>query len=149
MGLLWFRRARRDEPKARPAASEAPAAGPERPPRIGGLLLLNLQPADGPAQIEHAPPLGTRDVVVTAIQTLVPGIRFDAAGHGVLQGSDHRLTIEIGAGGIVQAAVAAAEGETGVELLRTLVHNQAWRIYAPRRGVFIDSPALGAAARGD
>jgi hypothetical protein len=38
--------------------------------------------------------------------------------------------------------VAAVEGDTGLELLRTLLQHQGWRAYAPKAGVFIEPDAL-------
>ena len=143
MSLLWFRRSRREE------AKQEPQPAPEAPPRqarvalhIRGLLFLNLKPGDGPEAIELAPPLGQREFVVTALQTLVPGIHFDAHGRGEVAGQDYRVSIDIGEGTPVHTAVAAADGDTGIELLRTVMQSQGWRAYAPKSGVFIDSDAL-------
>jgi hypothetical protein len=146
MSLLWFRRSRRSEEKPepeRPVVEETDAAEPQTPLplRIRNLLLLNLQPADGRAQIESAPPLGRRVDVERAIRKAVPGIEFDA-GRGELTKPDGRVTIDLGREDPVHAAVAAAEGDSGIELLRGLMQQSRWRAYAPKTGVFIPPESL-------
>ena len=157
MALLWFRRARRraeateetpaeqatmEEPQTE-AAPESPGTQQERAPlSIRGLLLLNLKPHDRLEHIETAPPLGPRAIVDRAVRAAAPGIEFDAAGHGELRGSGHRLSIDVGRDDPVAAAVAAAEGDAGIEMLRSLVQAQGWRMYAARAGVFVEPDAL-------
>ena len=152
MALLWFRRSRRNQPKAQqepppPESAQEPEqlAAPKqvRPPlRIRGLLLLNLQPTDGTGQIETAPPLGSRDAVIRAVETAAPGVQFDDAGRGEVGGDDHRITIDVGREEPVYAAVASVEGDTGIDRLRTLMQRERWRAYAPRAGVFVEPDAL-------
>jgi hypothetical protein len=143
MGLLWFGRSRGKETKqeadAAPAASQFQARVPLK---LRGLLLLKLTPADGLEQIESAPPLGSREHVIRALQEWVPGLAFDADGKGEVSGDDHRLAFDIGRHAQVHAAVAAAEGDTGLELLRSVLERGGWRAYAPRAGVFIEPDAL-------
>ncbi|MGH9309727.1 MAG: hypothetical protein ACRD1U_10160 [Vicinamibacterales bacterium] len=145
MSLLWFRRSKRAGEKQEPDAAaevEAPASPQARLPlRIRNLLLLNLEPADGADQIESAPPLGARADVVKAIRTAVPGIEFDA-GRGDLATSDGRVTIDLGPDDTVHAAVAAAEGDAGIEMLRGLLQQCHWRAYSPKAGVFITPESL-------
>jgi hypothetical protein len=120
-----------------------PAAGQARVPlRLRGLLLLNLLPSDGPEQIEKAPPLGRRDEVIAALEAVAPGIAFDADGRADYRQHDCRLRIDLGRGNPVHAAVAAAEGDTAVDLLRLLMERKGWRAYAPKAGVFIEPDAL-------
>jgi hypothetical protein len=38
--------------------------------------------------------------------------------------------------------VASAEGETALELLRSVLERERWRAYAPKAGVFIEPDAL-------
>ena len=142
MGLLWFGRSRRGETKrdARPAEPAAPRRS--IPLRLRGVLLLNLKPADGLGQIEQAPPLGARSAVLDAVRAVVPGFAVDAAGRGELVGSDYRVALDLGPSDPVHTAVAEADGDTGVELLRSLLVAQRWRAYAPRAGVFIEPDAL-------
>lgn len=142
MGLLWFRRSRQKEEKPEPEPPPIFARQSRAPLRLGGLLLLNLGPRDGLDQIEKAPPLGSRDEVMTTVQASIPGMLFDAEGKGELSGSDHRVSIDLGREPQVHAAVAAVEGETGIELLRTVLEREGWRAYAPRAGVFIEPDAL-------
>jgi hypothetical protein len=144
MGLSWFRRSRRNDAKPKPEpAAEMPVSSRQvrAPLRIRGLLLLNLQPADGTAHIETAPPLGSRARVIGAIEAVVPGIRF-TDGHGELTGEGHHVTLDLGADDPVHALVAAAEGDGGLEILIALLRETGWRAYAPRSGVFIEPDAL-------
>jgi len=157
MGLLWFRRSKAkatppvEAPPAEPAYVPPPAAPPRAaaasgqvrvPLRLRGLLLLNLKPGDGVEQIENAPPLGRRDEVIMALQGVAPGISFDADGKADYIETDYRLTIDLGRGNPVHTAVAAAEGDTAVELLRAVMEREGWRAYAPKAGVFVEPDAL-------
>jgi hypothetical protein len=147
MSLLWFRRSRKGDSKAPQATSsqqtsETTPRQQRAPLRIRGLLLLNLQPTDGTEQIEGAPPLGSRDHVVRSVVAAAPGIRFDDSGRGEVRGADHYIAIDLGKHDLVHAAVASAEGDIGVEALRTLLQREGWRAYAPRVGVFIEPDAL-------
>jgi len=157
MGLLWFRRSKAKQtppvPETPPAEQAyAPPAGPSHtstapgqvrvPLRLRGLLLLNLKPGDGLEQIENAPPLGRRDEVIMALQGVAPGMSFDADGKADYVETDYRLTIDLGRGNPVHTAVAAAEGDTAVELLRAVMEREGWRAYAPKAGVFIEPDAL-------
>jgi len=143
MGLLWFRRSRGKEAKQEPEAQPVAAPSQARVPlKLRGLLLLNLRPTDGIDEIETAPPLGDRQSVIAALQSLVPGISFDPEGKGEVAGQDHRLSLDLGRHAQVHAAVASAEGDTAIELLRGLRQRQGWRAYAPRANVFIEPDAL-------
>jgi hypothetical protein len=143
MGLLWFRRSRgketKQEPEAQPSATQVQSRVPLR---LRGLLLLNLKPTDGLDQIETAPPLGSREDVISVLQGWIPGISFDTEGKGEVSGADHRLTIDVGRHRDVHAAVASAEGDAAIELLRSVLEREGWRVYAPKAGVFIEPDAL-------
>src|SRR5262245_16249168 len=143
MGLLWFRRSKAKEAE-RPAPAPAPPAlpRPRSPLRVRGLLLLNLKPRDGLDQIETAPPLGAPDEVIAALQSIVPGLTFDGNGQGELREHDYSLTIDLGRGALVHAAVVAAEGDGGVDLLRLVMERAGWRAYVPKAGVFVEPDAL-------
>jgi len=143
MGLLWFRRSKAKETEDVAAQPVPVAPGQARVPlRLRGLLLLNLGPSDGPEQIEKAPPLGGRDEVIVALQALAPDITFDADGRAEYRRDNYRLSIDLGRGDPVPAAVAAAEGDTAVDLLRLLMERQGWRAYVPKAGVFVEPDAL-------
>jgi hypothetical protein len=157
MGLLWFRRSKKETPPVAeaPPAETASVPPPGEPPpgaapsgqvrvplRLRGLLLLNLKPGDGLEQIENAPPLGRRDEVIMALQGVAPGMSFDADGKADYIEPDYRLTIDLGRGNPVHTAVAAAEGDTAVELLRAVMQREGWRAYAPKAGVFVEPDAL-------
>ena len=143
MGLLWFRRSRSKEAKQEPEAPQSPVPAQTRVPlRLRGLLLLNLKPSDGVDEIENAPPLGDRETVISSVQSLVPGIWFDAEGKGEVEGTDHRLSLDLGRHPQVHAAVASAEGDAAIEMLRGLLARKGWRAYAPRANVFIEPDAL-------
>ncbi len=145
MSLLWFRRSRRNDAKQEPEPAPVGAAEPARqvraPLHIRNLLLLNLQPAEGIDRIEFAPPLGSRAAVVRAIQAAVPGMQFND-GRGELAADDHHVSIDLGADDPVRAAVAAADGDSGIDMLRGLLQSSRWRAYAPRAGVFVELDAL-------
>lgn len=154
MGLLWFRRSKAkqtppapEEPPAPlapapPSAQSGTSAQARVPLRLRGLLLLNLKPTDGLDEIENAPPLGRRDEVIMALQGVAPGMSFDADGRADYVDRDYRLTIDLGRGNPVHTAVAAAEGDTAVELLRAVMEREGWRAYAPKAGVFVEPDAL-------
>ena len=148
MGFSWFRRSpprggALDAPAAPLVASaEAPALRqPHDLPRIRHLLLLNLQPSDGPAQIERAPALGSRAAVVSTIEAAVPGIRFDGA-RGAIGEDGQTLVVDLGADDPVPAAVVHAEGDAALERLRALLKHARWRGYAPKAGIFVEPEAL-------
>jgi hypothetical protein len=143
MGLLWFRRSKAKEVE-QVAPRPAPAAPPRArvPLRVRGLLLLNLKPNDGLQQIETAPPLGRRDEVIAILQSVAPGITFDAGGRGELREHDYRLIIDLGHGPLVHTAVVAAEGDGAVDLLRWVMERAGWRAYVPKAGVFVEPDAL-------
>lgn len=144
MGLLWFRRSKPKEAPQRPEPELPPVAPIQArvPLRLRGVLLLNLKPTDGPEQIEKAPPLGRKDEVVMALRGVAPGMTFDANGKGELIERDHRLTVDIGTANPVPAAVATAEGEAAVEMLRMVMEREGWRAYVPKSGVFVEPDAL-------
>jgi hypothetical protein len=144
MSLLWFRRSRKNDAKQEPErVADVPVAPRQArvPLKIRGLLLLNLQPSDGLAQIETAPPLGSRARVVDAILAAVPAMRF-TGGLGEVTAEDHNMTMDLGTDDPVRAAVATAEGDKGLEMLIALVEQTRWRVYAPRAGVFIEPDTL-------
>ena len=146
MGLLWFRRRGKSSKPAQ--ESDSPFTLGASTPRqaqaplvIRGLMFVNLRPTDGPAELEKAPPLGSRDSVIRTLGNTLPGITF-AGNEGVLASRDHRVSIDLGPHDPVHAIVVSAEGSEGIDLLRTLLQRAGWRAYKPRDGVFIEPDTL-------
>jgi hypothetical protein len=145
MAFRWFGRPKPEEKKQEVVDYTSALRAPQQtrvPLRLRGLLLLKLQPTDGIGQIENAPPLGSREDVVEAIRAITPGMQFNEEGRGVLTGGDYRLILDLGRDHAVYGVVAEAEGDAGLEFLRSIVERQGWRIYAPKAGVFIEPNAL-------
>ena len=144
MGLLWFRRSKAKEAQQVPEPELRPVAPMQAPVplKLRGLLLLNLKPSDGPEQIEKAPPLGRKDEVIMAFHGVAPAMRFDDNGKGELIETGNRLTVDIGKGNPVHAAVATAEGDSAVDMLRMVMEREGWRAYVPKSGVFVEPDAL-------
>ena len=128
---------------ARPAArtdvavvSEPVPVTSVAPPRLRGLLILNLGPEDGPEGIEHAPPLGGRDEVVERIRKAIDGIEFDARGQGRVRWGAEAVVVDLGSADPVPCAVAGADGEAGAVAVRRLLSETGWRVYVPKTGKF-------------
>jgi hypothetical protein len=121
---------------SRPAAvAEAAPAGAMPLP---AMLLLNLGKQARADAIEQAPPLGTRAGVVARLQEALPGITFDERGSGSVSRPDHAMTVDIGVAEPVWTATLRASGDGALNAVRALAEAADWRVFAPKRGVFID-----------
>jgi hypothetical protein len=124
-------------PRRRPARAPAEIA-------LRGLMLLNLPAEAGVDAVEHAPPLGSRNEVVRRLESALPGLRITGDGRGAVEKADCAIEVSLGAEDPVATAVLDARGAGAVEAVRKLVHVTGWRVYAPRRGTFVESEIAGA-----
>jgi hypothetical protein len=125
---------------AAPAGTESPAM--VMPQRLRGLMLLNLPANAGVEAIETAPPLGNRADVVRKLEETLPDLRIDDSGRGLFDGPDCTIAVALGTNEPVAAAVLDARGEGAVTMIRALIAATGWRVFAPRRGVFVDAGQL-------
>ncbi len=103
------------------------------------LMLLNLPPEAGTEAVEHAPPLGSREEVVRRLQSALPELRIAEDGRGTLERADCALRVRLGADDQVATVVIDAIGAGAPEALRKVVSTTGWRVFAPRRGAFVDA----------
>ena len=123
--------------------AEAPRFQVRVPLRLRGLLLLKLKPDDGLEQIEKAPPLGAATRTSSGRCRTGPGHLVRCAGQRrSLEPPTIAWRSTRAAATQVHAAVASAEGDTAIELLRACMEREGWRAYAPKAGVFIEPDAL-------
>jgi hypothetical protein len=135
--FLQTRRRRRREASALPT-------GPARAPgSLCGLMLLNLPPDAGAEAVEHAPPLGSRADVIRTLQAALPGIRIDESGRCTFERPDCTIEISLGPEEPLATALLNARGDSAIAVVRTMVCETGWRVFAPRRGTFIESEILG------
>ena len=128
-------------------ALDGASTGTESPPmvmpqRLRGLMLLNLPANAGVEAIETAPPLGNRSDVVRKLEETLPDLRIDPSGRGLFDGSDCTIGVALGTNEPVATAVLDARGEGAVRMINALVAATGWRVFAPRRGVFVDAGQL-------
>lgn len=97
--------------------------------------------------IETAPPLGSRTDVIASIVAIAPEMTFNERGVGVATGDGYSLSIDVGPRDPVAAAVANAEGELAVALLREILETCSWRGYLPKLGAFVDASRVEDLAR--
>ena len=135
--LLFLAGGRRRRVPAAPVA-EADAAPATATP-LPAMLLLNLGKQAGVDAIEHAPPLGTRAGVIATLQQALPGISFDQGGSGTVSRPDHAMTVDIGVADPVWTATLRASGDGAVSAVKALAEAADWRVFAPKRGVFVDT----------
>lgn len=128
--LTGRRRARR---ALVPAAAPAPSAP------LPGMLLLNLDPSVGAESIEYAPPLGTRDATIAALRLALDGVRFNDGGSASVTRPDYAIEIDIGVYEPVWTATVRASGPGAASAVRALADTTGWRLYVPKRGVFMDA----------
>lgn len=134
LALLLFLVAGRGRAKALPAepAVEAPATP------VPVMLLLNLDRAAGTEAIEHAPPLGSREETIAALRRALGDIRFEDGGRGTFTRPDFTIEIDLGVHDPVWAATVRASGAGAKSALRALAGTTGWRLYVPKRGIFMD-----------
>ncbi|HEX6972806.1 MAG TPA: hypothetical protein VF147_00310 [Vicinamibacterales bacterium] len=131
---------RRREPEAVPLESasvenaEMPAAAPAPLP---AMLLLNLDASAGVETIEHAPPLGTREETIAALERALNGLRFDEGGRATVSRPDYTMEIDIGEQDPVWTATLRASGDGASSAIAALADTTGWRVYVPKRGMFL------------
>ena len=147
LAVAFFWRSRRvphiaDE--GEPAVLDAVADSGVAPhsPRIPPVMLLNLAPTSGPADLESAPPLGSRKDVLQRIKAILGHIGAAPDGRVNLQGPNWALTLDIGREDPVWTVTIEARGDESAEVLARLVRETGWRIFVPKLGRFVDSAAL-------
>lgn len=118
--------------------AELPARPSPPPPRLRGLMLLNLGPDSGPQHIEYAAPLGARDEIIHRISEAIKGIQFDGRGRGMVRGGGYAVIVDVGTDDPVQTAIAGADGTGGLDTIRRLLVETGWRGYMPRAGAFAE-----------
>jgi len=144
------RRAPAAEQSAAPSMATAPDAAlpgaespaPMMPQRLRGLLLLNLPDDAGVEAIETAPPLGNRADVVRKLEGTLPDLGIDDSGRATFNGPDCTIWVALGTSEPVATAVLDAQGEGAPTFIRALLAATGWRVFAPRRGVFVDAGQL-------
>jgi hypothetical protein len=149
LAVAFFRRSRRAPHVAvegDPAVLDAPADSGVAPhsPRIPPVMLLNLAPTSGPADLEAAPPLGSRNDVLQRIKAILGHIGAAPDGRVNLQGPNWALTLDVGREDPVWTVTVDARGDESADVLARLVRETGWRIFMPKLGKFVDSSALSA-----
>jgi hypothetical protein len=144
--VLLLVRGRRREATVEPVEeteSAAKAPGPPAPRTVlPPMMVLNLDPSATLEAIEHAPPLGPIADVRARLRAALPGTRLDKDGRGTVEGSDYSLRIDIGKTEPVWTATVVAEGDGAVAALRALAAATRWRLYVPKRGVFLGAERM-------
>jgi hypothetical protein len=127
-------------PDAVTPVTESPA--PVMPLKLRGLMLLNLPRNAGVEAIEVAPPLGNRADVVRKLEETLPDLGIDDSGRGTFNRPDCTISVALGTSEPVATAVLDAQGEGALTRIRALLEATGWRVFAPRRGVFVDAGQL-------
>jgi hypothetical protein len=146
VALFW--RSRRAAPAAAeeepptPGAVAGPNAAPQ-PSRIPPMLLLNLGPTAGPADLESAPPLGSRADVLQRLKAVLGESGGEADGRVKVHGSNWSLTLEVGQEDPIWTITIEALGDDSTDVLVRLARETGWRIFMPKLGRFIDPAAVG------
>lgn len=123
------------------AASTAQHAPTGPPLRV---MLLNLSRDAGADAIENAPPLGTRDDVISALMNAVEDARFDRSRNAALEHPDVQVTIDVGTTDPVYTAVISARG-AALPVLRRILDQTGWRAFDAKSGAFISADTLESA----
>jgi hypothetical protein len=111
-------------------------------PRIPPVMLLNLGPTSGPADIESAPPLGSRDEVLQQITAVLGRTGAAEDGRVHLHGPNWSLTLDVGRQDPVWTVTVDARGDDSVDVLGRLARETGWRMFIPKLGRFVDPAAL-------
>ena len=147
LAVAFFWRSRRASPVAvaeDPAVLNVAADSGVAPhsPRIPPVMLLNLAPTSGPADVESAPPLGSRKDVLQRIKGILGHIGAAPEGRVNLQGPNWALTLDVGREDPVWTVTIEARGDESADVLARLVRETGWRIFMPKLGRFVDPAAL-------
>jgi len=137
LAILLSVLAGRTRPAVAPAEIAPPAEAPAPAPALPAMLLLNLDAAAGADAIESAPPLGTRQETLAALERAYPGIGFSSTGHGRLERPDAAIDIDLGDRDPVWTATVRASGDGAMRVLDQIAGKTGWRIYVPKRGAFL------------
>lgn len=145
VALFW--RSRRAAPAAveeEPPAPDAVAgldADPQ-PSRIPPMMLLNLGPTAGPADLESAPPLGSRVDVLRRLRAVLGENARETDGRVKVHGSNWSLTLDVGHEDPIWTITIEALGDESTDVLVRLARGTGWRIFMPKLGRFIDPAAV-------
>lgn len=136
------------------AESIATATPPPRPPavsravlerRLPALMLLNLDASASAAELEYAPPLGSRQEVTARISAIIGPLTEDG-GRYIGSGADWSLGFDLGAEQAEQhvwtATVDARGSDQAIDSLEKLVRETGWRLFVPKLGEFVETAAL-------
>ncbi len=126
-----------EEVAAVQAGVPEPGDAPQ-PSRIPPVLLVNLAPSSGPADLESAPPLGSRKDVLHRIKSVLGHIGGAPDGRVNLQGPNWALTLDVGREDPVWTVTLQARGDESADVLARLVRETGWRIFMPKLGRFVD-----------
>lgn len=118
-------------------AARITSAIPQPTPEFRRLMLVNLPPNAALSALEQAPPLGAQAAVRSALERVLPGIKFNDHGLGQFNGADHSILMDLGVAPEVWAATIDVTGNAAPAALRRLITQTGWRAYAPRLGRFI------------
>jgi hypothetical protein len=127
-------------PDTSPAGTGSPAT--MTPQSLRGLMLLNLPADAGTEAIETAPPLGNKADVVRKLEETLPALGIDDSGRGTFNGPDYTIVVALGTNEPVATVVLDAQGDGALTAVRALLATTGWRVFAPRRGVFVDASQL-------
>jgi hypothetical protein len=116
-------------------------------PRIPPVMLLNLAPTSGPADLESAPPLGSRKDVLQRFKAILGHIDAAPDGRVNLQGPTWALMLDVGREDPVWTVTIEARGDESAEVLARLVRETGWRMFMPKLGRFVDPAALSDVSR--
>jgi hypothetical protein len=146
VAILWRRRRTATAPIEVQAPVDEPEGSTAAPPprRIPSAMLLNLGPAAGAAELETAPPLGSRDEVRDRIAAVLGPAAAPQAqdGPATVHGPDWSLALDFGREDPVWTITAEARGDGSTLALERLARETGWRIYIPKLGTFVDPRAL-------